>query len=80
MYGVVEKSEVADLRPQFCQFLADIRFFFAGRFVGKFAVNRLITNPTKGICCLTTFSNITVSKQAISDKLLGSVRNYIFKV
>ena len=48
--------------------------FFTGRFLGKFAVKSLLKNcTTVCICCHTTLWNINVRKQAINDKLQGSV-------
>ena len=52
-------------------------FFFAGIFLGKFVVTWLFEFSLLLACCQTTLRNITVRKQAINDKLLGSVATHL---
>jgi len=51
--------------------------FFTGRPLGKFAVNWLLKIPPLVACCYTTLWNINVIKQAINNKLQGSVATYL---
>jgi len=57
-----------------------LRKFFTGRFLGKFAVNCILKIPlhlahVATLPCETLMS----AKQAIHDKLQGSVATYVFK-
>ena len=58
----------------FCQFLTDLRIFFTGRFLWKFAVKWVSKIPphlayVATLPCETLMS----AKQTINDKLQGSV-------
>ena len=59
--------------------LTRVSFFCTGRFCSKFAVNRLFKiHPTiPCVCCHTTLWNLNARKQAIKDKLHGSVATYV---
>jgi len=62
-----------------CQILTDFQNSFTGWFSSKFSVKwviiRNLTIPC--ICCHTTLRNINVRKQAINDKLQGTVVTYL---
>jgi len=62
----------------FCQILTDLKNF-TGRFLGKFAVKRVLKiPPAPCICCYTTLWNINVSKtRHYNDKLQGSVAAHL---
>jgi len=77
MYMVGQKSEATNSWQQFCQILTDLHFFIE-RFLGKFAVNCLLEIPPL-LAYLTTLPSeiIIVRKQAINDKLQGSVATYL---
>jgi len=59
--------------------LTRVSIFCTGRFCSKFAVNRLFKiHPTiPCVCCHTTLWNLNARKQAIKDKLQGSVATYV---
>jgi len=63
--------------PQFCQILIDLRIFFTERFLGKFAVKRISKIP-RNLAYVATLpcETLVSAKQAINDKLQGSVAAY----
>ena len=63
---------------EFCQFLSDLRNFFTGRFLGKFAVKWISKIPPHLVYVATLPCETLMSaKQAINDKLQGSVAAYL---
>jgi len=64
--------------PYFCQILTDLKKNFTGIFVSKFAVKKILKIPlhlayVATLPCKTLLS----AKQAINDKLQGSVVTYL---
>ena len=59
------------LITEFLSVLNDLRIFFAERFLGKFAVKRILEIPPH-LACVATLP----LKQAMNDKLQGSVATY----
>ena len=58
--------------------LTDFQFFLSGRFLGKFAVKCILTNPPHFADVATLPRETLMSaKQAINDKLPGSVAAYL---
>ena len=60
--------------------MTDLQHFFTGRFLGKFAVNCILKIPPH-LAYVATLSCQTLglmsAKQAINDKLQGSVAAYL---
>ena len=60
------------------QFLINVRNFFTGRFLGKFAVKWISKMPPHLAHIATLpFETLMSAKQAINDKLQGSVATYL---
>jgi len=61
-----------------CQILTDLQIFFTGRFPSKFAVKWILNIPPHLAYVATLPCETLMSvKQAISDKLQGSVATYL---
>jgi len=72
-----EKNGATDSQSQFCQILTDLQIFFTRRFFGKFAVKCVLKIPSH-LAYVATLPCETVSaKQAIKNKLQGSVAAYL---
>jgi len=71
------KSGVTDSWPYFCQILTDLEQFI-GRFLGKFAVKWILKiSPHLAYVATLPFETLMSAKQAINDKLQGSVATYL---
>ena len=58
--------------------LTDLKTIFTGRFVGKFAVKWVLKIPPHFVYVATLpCETFTSTKQAINDKLQGSVATYL---
>ena len=77
-YSVGQKKNGAtDSQSQFCQILTDLQIFFTRRFCGKFAV-KCVLKIASHLAYVATLPCETVSaKQAINNKLQGSVAAYL---
>ena len=79
LQGGPEKNGATDSWPQFCQILTDIKKnYFTERFLHKYAVKWISKIPlhhayVARLPCQTLMS----AKQAINDKLQGSVATYL---
>jgi len=62
----------------FCQILTDLRYFFTGRFLSQFAVKCILKIPPHlTYVAILPCETLMSTKQAINDKLQGSVATYL---
>ena len=62
---------------KFCQILTDLENFLTGKFLGKFAVKCLLkVQPHLAYVATLPCETLMSAKQAINDKLQGSVATY----
>jgi len=71
-----QKSAATDSRP--CQILTDFKKFLTGRFLGKFVVKWILKiSPHLAYVATLPYETVMSAKQAINDKLQGSVATYL---
>ena len=72
------RNGTTDSGPQFCQILTELQFFSLSRFLGKFTVKCILKIPPHVAYVATLPCETLISaKQAINDKLQGSVAEYL---
>jgi len=72
------RNGTTDSGPQFCQILTELQFFSLSRFLGKFTVKCILKIPPHIAYVATLPCETLISaKQAINDKLQGSVAEYL---
>jgi len=74
----VGQRGTTDSWPHLCQILTDLKKILTERFLGKFAVKRVLKIP-QYFAYVATLPRETLmsAKQAINDKLLGSLATYL---
>ena len=78
LYWVGQKRGHRLMTVSFCQILTDLQNFFTGRFLCKFAVKCVTKIPPHLVYVATLPCETLMSaKQAINDKLQGSVAAYL---